>query len=268
MTGVVMVFRDATQQRHPERAALQAREYAENIVATVREPLLVLDGDLRVRSANASFYRTFRVTPAETEDRLLYDLGNRQWHIPALRTLLEEMLLQPTSVNDFEVALHFESIGPKVMLLNARRVRRDHADTGLILLAIEDITGRRRLEAERQELETRFTSLVKNIRDHSIFTLDPQGRIKSWNREAERILGYTEPEALGRHFLIIFTPEDIEAGAPRPRTPDRLERRAGGGRALARPQRRGALLGLGHRDADDRRRREAHRLLEDPAGHD
>ncbi len=70
------------------------------------------------------------------------------------------------------------------------------------------------MEDQRRELETRYTSLVKNIRDHSIFTLDPEGRITSWNREAEKILGYTEAEALGQHFSIIFTPEDREAGVP------------------------------------------------------
>lgn len=187
---------------------------AEEIVETVRESLVVLDSDLRVILANESFYRTFQVTPADTQNQLLYDLGNRQWNIPDLRTLLENILPQQTSFNDFEVEHHFETVGRKVMLLNARRVHRDHADTGVVLLAIEDITERRRLEAERQELETRFTLLVKNIRDHSIFTLDTEGRITSWNQEAERILGYTEAEACGQNFAIIFTSEDQQAGVP------------------------------------------------------
>jgi PAS domain S-box-containing protein len=212
--GVVLTFRDISDRRRAERAAQAALEYAENVVETVRESLLVLDGDLRVQSANASFYRTFRVTPAETENCLLYDLGNRQWDIPALRKLLEEILPHQSSFNDFEVTHDFESIGRKVMLLNARRIRREQQSTGLILLAIEDITERRRIEEERRELETRFTSLVKNIRDHSIFTLDPQGRITSWNREAERILGYAEAEVLGQPFAIIFTPEDVAQGVP------------------------------------------------------
>ena len=187
---------------------------ADDIVDTVREPMLVLSADLRVRRANRSFYRTFRVRPEDTEGRLVYDLGNHQWDIPALRRLLEEVLPQNTSFDDFEVAHDFESIGRKVMLLNARRVYREGNRTESILLAIEDITERRRVEDERRELETRFTSLVKNIRDHSIFTLDPQGRITSWNREAERILGFSEAEAIGQHFSIIFTPEDRQAGVP------------------------------------------------------
>jgi PAS domain S-box-containing protein len=212
--GVVLVFRDITERRKTERAVQVALEYAENIVETVREAMLVLDGDLRVKSGNGAFYRTFRVTPAETVGRLVYDLGNRQWNIPALRQLLEHILPQQSAFNDFEVAHDFMAIGRKVMLLNARRIQQDDTDTGLILLAIEDITERRRLEDERRELETRFTTLVKNVRDHSIFTLDPQGRITSWNREAERILGYTEVEALGQHFSLVFSPEDQRDGIP------------------------------------------------------
>ena len=187
---------------------------ADDIVDTVRESLLVLDADLRVRRANRSFYRTFKVAPEDTEGRLVYELGNRQWDIPALRSLLEEILPKNTAFDDFEVEHRFESIGRKVMLLNARRVYRHGNHTESILLAVEDITERRRLEGERAELETRFTSLVKNIRDHSIFTLDPQGHVTSWNTEAEKILGYSEAEALGRHFSMIFTPEDREAGVP------------------------------------------------------
>jgi PAS domain S-box-containing protein len=187
---------------------------ADDILDTVREPLLVLDADLRVRRANRSFYKTFQVTQEDTDGRLVYNLGNRQWDIPALRRLLEEILPQNTTFDDFEVVQNFESIGRKVMLLNARRVYRESNHSESILLAIEDITARRRLEDERAELETRFTSLVKNIRDHSIFTLDPEGHITSWNTEAEKILRYTEEEVLGQHFSIIFTPEDREAGVP------------------------------------------------------
>src|SRR5580700_11153497 len=95
---------------------------AESIVETVREPLVVLDGQLRVLRVNRSFYQAFGVQPEETEGRLLYDLGNRQWDIPRLRTLLEEILPQHTTVDDFEVEHAFPSIGRRVMLLNARRI--------------------------------------------------------------------------------------------------------------------------------------------------
>lgn len=186
--------------------------FVRGIFDTVREALLVLDGDLRVQSANRAFYRSFRVSPRDTEGQLLYELGSRQWDIPSLRALLEEALLDDASFDDFEIEHDFPEIGRKVMLLNARRLRQEGAER--ILLAIEDVTERRRAEQERHDIETRFTSLVKNVQDHSIFTLDPEGRVTSWNVAAEHILGYTEAEALGRHFEFIFTPEDREDGIP------------------------------------------------------
>ena len=92
------------------------------MLGSIREPLLVLDSDLKIVKANPSFYHTFNVTPEETEGALIYDLGNRQWDIPKLRELLEEILPQNTIFNDFEVEHHFETIGRKIMHLNARRI--------------------------------------------------------------------------------------------------------------------------------------------------
>src|SRR4051794_7392667 len=185
---------------------------ADSIVDTVREPMLVLSADLRVRRANRSFYRTFQVTPEETVARLVYDLGNQQWDIPWLRKLLEEVLPQDTAFDDFEVEHDFPAIGRKYMLLNARRICGKDDQTEFILLAIEDTTERRRAEEARREVESRYTSLVQNIKDHSIFMMDPEGNITTWNAEAERIIGYTEAEVLGRNFSVIFTPEDLQAG--------------------------------------------------------
>jgi PAS domain S-box-containing protein len=212
--GVVLVFRDITDRRRAERLAQDARLYAENIVETVREPLLMLDAGLRVRTANRSFYRAFGVTPGETEGRLVYELGNGQWDIPRLRTLLEEVLPGNTSFEDFEMDHDFPGLGRRVMVLNARRIYREGNHTELILLAVEDVTAHRREEAARREVETRYTSLVRNIKDHSVFMMDAAGHISSWNVEAERIIGYSEGEVLGRHFSVIFTPEDVERGVP------------------------------------------------------
>jgi signal transduction histidine kinase len=131
-------------QPETERAIQAALEHAENIVATVREPLVVLDKDLKVISVNRSFYQTFKVTPKETEGCCIYDLGNRQWDITELHKLLEEILSKTICFNNFEVEHDFPIIGHKTMLLNARRLYADE----MILLAIEDITERRRLEEE------------------------------------------------------------------------------------------------------------------------
>ena len=133
--GAVMMFIDVDTLR-------RAQEFAENIVETVREPLLVLDADLRVWRANRSFYQTFKVTAAETEKCLIYDLGNGQWNIPELRRLLEEILPRNNSFEDFLVEFDFGRIGRKSMLLNARRLVQDSDGSRWILLAIEGTTER------------------------------------------------------------------------------------------------------------------------------
>ena len=122
--------------------------YVDSIVDTVREPLLVLDGKLRVITASRAFYQTFCVAPEETLNQFLYDLGNGQWNIPALRTLLEEVLPQHKAFDDFEVIHNFPHIGTKVMLLNARKLWRETNSTEQILLAIEDVTERKRISDE------------------------------------------------------------------------------------------------------------------------
>jgi len=137
--GAVLTFVDITARKQLEVALREAQtQLAEAVVSTVREPLLVLAADLRVVSANPAFYRTFQVTPDATLGRLLYDLGNRQWDIPALRQLLEEDLSRQAVCNDFEVTHEFEQLGRRTMRLNARRVTGELGRPDLILLAIED----------------------------------------------------------------------------------------------------------------------------------
>lgn len=120
------------------------------IVETVRTPLIVLDGDLRVQRANRTFYRLFDEHPQTTESRLIYELGEGQWNIPGLRQLLEEILPQETEFEDYEVTLQFPSIGRRTMLLNARRVPGSSEHRQVILLALEDVTDRREAEAKVQ----------------------------------------------------------------------------------------------------------------------
>jgi two-component system CheB/CheR fusion protein len=127
------------------------RDYADAIIRTVRGPLLVLNKDLRIISANESFYNAFKVAPNDTEKRLLYDLGNRQWNIPKLRVLLEEILPEKNTIEDFVVEHDFTDIGQKTMLLNARTLQQGPDKTSLILLAIEDITERSQLEQQKDE---------------------------------------------------------------------------------------------------------------------
>ena len=137
-----------------EAMAQAAREFAENIIDTIRHPLLVLDENLHVVSANRFFYATFNVEEKETTGKKLYELGNYQWNIPQLKNLLKNILPQQTAVEDFEVKHHFENIGKKNMLLNARELMQEEGKKRLILLAIEDITHRRTAEKEMQRLNT------------------------------------------------------------------------------------------------------------------
>jgi two-component system, chemotaxis family, CheB/CheR fusion protein len=122
------------------KEAREARNYAEAIVQTVRGPLVILDKDLRVKKANKSFYDAFKVSPEETENSLIYNLGNGQWNIPRLRELLQDILASETSFENFEVDHEFQDIGRKKMMLNARKIYSEDNQTKTILLAIETIT--------------------------------------------------------------------------------------------------------------------------------
>ncbi|NLM29782.1 MAG: PAS domain-containing protein [Methanomicrobiales archaeon] len=143
--GVIITFTDMTPLKEMEVSLEEARRYAENLIAIVHEPLLVLDSELRVISANSSFYAAFQVTPEETEGRLIYTLGNQQWNIPRLRGLLEEILPGQTELDGFLVEHDFPVIGHRVMRLNARALCSE-VGPGRILLAIEDVTDQREQE--------------------------------------------------------------------------------------------------------------------------
>jgi len=138
--GAVITFAEVTTLKTTELALQAAHTLADSIVATVRDPLLVLDGKLRVVKASQAFYRIFGVDEKKTSGELIFNLGNGQWNISALRTLLEDILPQSSSFDDFEVTHTFERLGERRMLLNARRVHNESDQAALILLAIEDVT--------------------------------------------------------------------------------------------------------------------------------
>ncbi len=138
--GAVISMQDVDALK---RTLDQTREYADTIVESAREPILVLNGALQVTGANPAFYRTFEVTPEETEGRLIYELGNGQWNIPRLRQLLEEIVPQNSRVDDFEMSHSFPHLGTREMQLNARRVELQPGHP-FILLAIEDVTQKSR----------------------------------------------------------------------------------------------------------------------------
>lgn len=124
----------------------------EGIVETIREPLLVLDRDLRVVTVSRSFYEFFKVKPEETVGQFIYDLGDKQWDISKLRELLETILPQQTAFDNYEVEHDFVTIGRRTLLLNARQIEREVGKERIILLAIEDITERKKYEEKIQQM--------------------------------------------------------------------------------------------------------------------
>jgi two-component system, chemotaxis family, CheB/CheR fusion protein len=140
--GVVVTFVDITAAKEAEKKAKNALRFSESVINTVRECLVVVNKDIRVVSANRSFYRIFRANPEDTQGKLLYELGNRQWDIPPLRELLENVLVDQHEIEDFQVEHDFEGIGERKMLLNARRMEGEDDSERVIILSIEDVTDR------------------------------------------------------------------------------------------------------------------------------
>jgi two-component system, chemotaxis family, CheB/CheR fusion protein len=334
IAGAIISFQDIDALKRGLEASEEARQYAEALIETVREPLVVLDGDLRVQRATAAFYEMFLVSREETEGRLIYDLGNGQWNRPRLRELLGAALFRSEPFHDFEVEHEFPNIGLRTMRLNARRIPRQQANVRTLLLAIEDVTERREIAeirfrrlfetakdgmvviddeagcvqdvnpfllkmtglrredivgrsvreasalvglplveeivaatgeseivrrddlqlkgangvaicvdvlanrylvgsqpvvqlnirdiAPRKEAvkalrasEEQFRLVVESVRDYAIFQLDEEGKVRTWNPGAERLLGWSEHEIVGRSASVVFTPEDVAAGEDR-----------------------------------------------------
>ncbi|MFA5847675.1 MAG: PAS domain S-box protein [Thermodesulfovibrionales bacterium] len=179
-----------------------SKEYSESIINTVREPLIVLDQDLRVVTVSRSFYEVFKVKPEETVGQLIYDLGNKQWDIPKLRELLETILPQKATFDDYEVEHDFPAIGRRTMLLNARRIPRPPEKPEVILLAIEDITRHKRRDDSNYTL-----AAIVNTSVDGIIGKDLQGYIIFWNKAAEKIYGYTEKEMQGKNISLLAPPD-------------------------------------------------------------
>ena len=172
----------------------QKRSFYKDIVETIREPLLVLDPDLRVLFANRKFYSSFKVTAKNTIGKLVYDLGNQQWDIPKLRILLEEIIPEKSRFNDYQIEHDFPVIGKRIMLLNARRIINPLEKQPLILLAIEDITDRALMEQALQDSEERFRRAFETAQDGILLNNKTTGQILNSNPAAQKLLGYSQSE--------------------------------------------------------------------------
>jgi PAS domain S-box-containing protein len=195
------------------RAKLLLQEietYAQNIGDTIRDPLLILDRDLCVKSANRAFYKTFQEMPEETEGRFIQELGDGQWDIPPLLDLLREIVPAKGHFDDYEVTHDFPCIGQRTMLLNARKLYRPGNRPVLIVLALEDITARKQAEAAMSNSEQRFRRLFETAHDGILILDAEEGKITHSNPYMTELLGYSQAELVGKQLWEIGLLKDKE----------------------------------------------------------
>jgi len=199
------------EREQAEMALHQALRYADAIIETVREPLVVLDAHLKVLSVNWSFCDTFRATVGEIIGSSIFDLGDGQWDIPALRKMLQDILPTNTKFDNFEVDHVFPTIGHKIMLLNARRIYEEGIGTQKILLAIEDITERRQGDIQLKVSETRYRRLFEAAQDGILILDADTGHINEVNPFLVDMLGYIPDEVMGKKLWEIGAFKDTGA---------------------------------------------------------
>ncbi len=203
--GVVITLADVSDLKAVEAQATAARAFSESIIDTVHEPLIVLDRELRIVSASASFYEVFQTRAHQIKGKLLFDLDDRQWDIPKLRLLLEQVIPERSTVEDFEVEHDFPRLGHRIMRLNARRIASSGTTDGLCLLAIEDVTRRKASEVALIEREARLRAILETVPD-AIITIDGRGIVDTFSPAAEHLFGFAASEVVG-HNIVMLMPE-------------------------------------------------------------
>ena len=201
--GVVITFSDVTDLKALQQAYEAALQFAESIVGTVREPMLVLDENLRVVKASSSFLKTFGKTPDEIEGKSLFVLQDRQWDQPALRSLLERVLPDKTTVEGHEIVINIGDQGPRTMLCNARQMRDASGGGEFILLVVEDATERLATHHRLEEREARLRAVL-DAAPEAVITIDDQGIVTSYSPAACTILGYSAEEVIGQNVKMLM----------------------------------------------------------------
>jgi hypothetical protein len=205
----IEIIHEATRKELEQNKVIddELYQFAENIIDTVREPMLLLNAELRVVKASSPFYCYFRVTPNETLGKLIYELGNHQWNIPKLRALLETILPNKTTFDDYEVEHLFPGIGKRTMLLNARQIKRKSGLEKIILLAFEDISERRLAEesfAEREHLTNKYLDILFNSAQIPILIWDSSLVIIRVNQAFKELTGYGWEDAENKKIDFLF----------------------------------------------------------------
>ena len=187
----------------------ESYQYSDAILGNIYSPLLVLDKDLRIVSASKSFYKKFTFTPEETEGMLLYDIGNKEWDIPLLRQMLEDVLPKKAEFYDYEVTHNFKRLGEKTMMLNARSIYQQTQREQLILLAIEDYTERKQAQQKIKESEQRFEAAVSAVKG-VVWTNNSKGEMENEQKSWAALTGQSYEAYQGLGWTAAVHPDDVE----------------------------------------------------------
>jgi two-component system CheB/CheR fusion protein len=185
-----------------------SRIYSEAIITTIREPLIVLDNELRIKSANDSFYKAFQLAKHETEGKFFYELGNHQWDIPDLRNILARTLQENGFFESFEIKIKV-SDDARIMILNSRKIQSEASSEQLVLLVMEDVTERRQLENSLKEKAEYLRGLLESSPQISATAL-PDGKVTYYNNYFLNYAGLNLSEALDQGWKSVIHPDDVE----------------------------------------------------------
>lgn len=203
--GVVLALHDIDSIKRASEQLRESAEFFRAVMDTVMDPLVVLDSDLRVIAANQLFFGSFKLSPEEVLNHLFYRLGNGVWNIPELQSQLQDVLSGGRIIRGLPIERDFENIGHRIMLLNARLLASTADAKPSVLVALEDITDRKRAEEDMARL-----AAIVETSDDAIIRKTLDGTIETWNVGAERLFGYTQQEAIGQSVTLLVPPDRID----------------------------------------------------------
>lgn len=206
--GAVLVLTDIDERKRSAQAIAEARDYAEAIVRTVRNPLIILNADLSVHQANEAFYSHFKLDPSAVEGQSIYTMGERGWDVPELRRLLEDILPSGNAFEDFELHRSFDPIGRRNLLLNGRRLDNERGQPARILLGIEDVTDRERGRKALRTAERRQRRVLDSV-PQKLFTATADGEIDYFNPAWIKYTGLTFEQLKGSGWVQVVHSEDL-----------------------------------------------------------